>query len=523
MADSLRFLWTACLIVGAFSSAQAAASPNIVVILADDLGYGDVKCYNPDRCQCATPHMDRLASEGMRFTDAHSSSGVCSPTRYSLLTGRYHWRTRLQAGIVGVWGKPLVARDRWTIGTLAQRAGYHTACVGKWHLGRDWPYSEEELATLTGFGGRAGGGGKVTDVASPEQIAAWREMFARPIPNGPTERGFNTYFGTDVPNWPPYCFIENDRTVGIPSTLLPADQFVKNLASLQGPAIPDWQLDAILPALVDRACSIVAAQAAAMKPFLLYVPLTSPHTPIAPSKEFVGSSKLGRYGDLVQETDAAVGRMLQAIDDAGLRSNTLVVATSDNGFAPYVGAATLEAAGHFPSGPWRGYKADAWEGGHRVPFLVRWPGVVAAGSVCEQTICSVDLMATFAEAMQQPLPENMAEDSVSIMPLLKGESRPIHEMVVHHSASGVFAVRSGPWKLILGAPSGPAKPAPHRLYRLDNDPAESTNLADEHPEVVKQLARQFREMIDRGRSTPGPQQANDVAIPWETRLSAPLP
>jgi arylsulfatase A-like enzyme len=232
---------------------SAEVKPNIVVILADDLGYGDVQCNNPKRGKIPTPNMDRLAEQGMRFTDAHSSSGVCSPTRYSLLTGRYHWRTRLQQGIVGVWGKPLIAEGRLTIAGLARKHEYHTACVGKWHLGWDWPIPADELK----FFQNLGSGNKVSTETTPEQIASWKKVFAQPIPGGPTTRGFHEYFGTDVPNWPPYCYIDNDRTVGIPSTLLPASQFLNHLASQQGPALPEWKLDAILPTLADRACGII--------------------------------------------------------------------------------------------------------------------------------------------------------------------------------------------------------------------------------------------------------------------------
>ncbi len=354
--------------------ASAADRPNVVVILADDLGYGDVGCYNPRRGRIPTPHIDALAAAGMRFTDAHST-GVCSPTRYSLLTGRYHWRTRLQQGIVGVWGPPLIAADRLTLAGLARRHGYHTACVGKWHLGWDWPITADEMEHFRGLGGQAGGGGKVITEATPGQVAAWKRVFARRIPGGPTARGFDEYFGTDVPNWPPYCFIENDRTVGVPTSLQPAEDFVRTQASLQGPAVPGWKLDAILPALADRASQIIANQAKAGKPFMLYLPLTAPHTPIAVARDWQGKSGLKHpYADFVMQTDATVGRVLDALKAAGVADNTLVVVTSDNGCSRVVGPQQLEARGHFPSGPLRGYKADVWEGGNRVPFVARGHG-----------------------------------------------------------------------------------------------------------------------------------------------------
>lgn len=494
-------------------AAERSARPNVVVILADDLGYGDVGCYNPERGKILTPNINSLAREGMRFTDAHSSSGVCSPSRYSLLTGRYHWRTRLQRGIVNLWGAPLIAPDRWTIASLARQQGYHTACVGKWHLGWDWPIPADEMKHFRNLGGRAGGGGEVVTQPTAEQIAAWKRAFSQAIPGGPTARGFQEYFGTDVPNWPPYCFIENDRTLGIPSAMLSANQLVKNQASFQGPALPEWKLDAILPALAQRACKVITQQAREKKPFLLYVPLTSPHTPLAIKKAWQGKSDLKHpYADFVMQTDAVVGQILAAIQEAGITKNTLVVFTSDNGCASYIGVKELETRGHFPSGPLRGYKADAWEGGHRVPFIVRWPGVTKPGSTCTQTIGSVDLMATLAEILEVKLSANAGEDSVSLLPLLRGEDRPIHDLVVHHSSTGIFALRSENWKLILGPGSGaPNDTSPH-LYDLKTDPGERKDVAADHPEIVKRLLGQMNKIVEDGRSTPGEKQKNDVPI-----------
>lgn len=501
---------------------ESAAKPNIVVILADDLGYGDVSCYNPGRGKIPTPNIDALALGGMRFTDAHSSSGVCSPTRYSLLTGRYHWRTRLQAGIVGVWGAPLIAPDRVTIAGLAKRQGYHTACVGKWHLGWDWPIQADERKHFQGLGGK--GTEKAKTEPTAEQVAVWKRVFSQSILGGPTTRGFDEYFGTDVPNWPPYCFIENDRTIGLPSVLLHPKEFTNNLASLQGPALPEWKFEAVLPTLADRACEVIAKQSRAKTPFLLYLPLTAPHTPIAVATEWQGKSSLKHpYADFVMQTDAVVGRVLETIKLAGIEDNTLVVFTSDNGCAPYIGAKELEARGHFPSGPLRGYKADAWEGGHRVPFIVRFPGVVKASSQSSQTVCSVDLLATIADVLGLKLPEGAGEDSVSLLPLFRGDDWPIHEAVVHHSAAGVFAIRSGKWKLILGPGSGARNGAAPHLYDLAADLAETTDLATKHPEEVKRLTELLIRLIGEGRSTPGERQKNDVTISIQNKAKANQP
>ena len=496
--------------------AASAPKPNLVVILADDLGYGDVQCYNPARGKIPTPNIDRLASQGMRFTDGHSSSGVCSPSRYTLLTGRYHWRTRLQQGIVNVFGEPLIAPDRLTIAGLLKQNGYRTACVGKWHLGWDWPIPPGQAALFHGKVVAASG------TATEEQKAAWKEVFSKPIPGGPTTRGFDTYFGTDVPNWPPYCFIENDRAVGVPTEFLPAELLKNHLASQPGPALAGWKLEAILPALTDRACEVVRSGAAAAEPYFLYMPLTSPHTPLAVNEPWKGKSGMIPYSDLVMETDAAVGRVLDAVEKSGEADNTLVVFTSDNGCAPYIGADEMEKKGHFPSGPLRGYKSDAWEGGSRVPFIVRWPGAVKPGTTCGRHVLQADLMATFAEILGVKLPDTAGEDSMSILPLLKEEDRPVRELGVNQSAGGLPAIRKGPWKLIFGPGSGgwskDRDDLPAQLYNLDDDLGETRNRYAEKPEIVFELTASMEKIVAAGRSTPGAAQKNDQPFNWERFL-----
>ncbi len=503
----LAAAWVAAAVV----SAVGAQAPNIVVILADDLGYGDMHCNNPERGKIPTPRMDGLAAEGMRFTDAHSSSGVCSPSRYALLTGRYHWRTRLQRGIVNVFGDPLIAPDRLTIAGMLKQQGYATACIGKWHLGRDWgvPEGQEKL-----FSGKGGTAPEVTDA----HREAWREVFSRPFAGGPTSRGFDEYFGTDVPNWPPYCFIENERTVGIPSEFLPREKFQNHLASLQGPALPGWQLEKILPTLADRACAFIERGTKTGKPFFLYMPLTAPHTPIAVNQEWKGKSGLNSYGDFVMEVDATVGRVLDTIAKSGAADRTVVVFTSDNGCATLVGFPELQAKGHFPSGPLRGHKTDAWEGGHRVPFVVRWPGVAKPGSVCGQLVHQADIIATFSDALGAKLPETAAEDSVSLMPLLRGGEAPVREGAVSASAAGAFAVRKGAWKLISG-PAGAA--APGQLFNLADDLGETTDLAAANPEKTAELSALLQKWVDDGRSTPGARQTNDVPVVIRKPAAAP--
>ena len=472
------------------AASKGKGRPNIVFILCDDLGYGDVQCLNPKRGKIPTPCIDRFAKQGMTFTESHSGSAVCSPTRYGVLTGRYSWRV-LTKGIVGLYGKPLIAPNLMTVPKLLRKHGYQTACVGKWHLGWDWPRK----------------GGKVD--------------FTQPIPGGPTDRGFDYYFGVDVPNWPPYCWIKNNRLQGNPTERLGV--LGKNINSKAGPAVPGWTFEPVLPTITDKVCQYIGQRGQDKKPFFLYFPLTSPHTPLSPTKEWKGKSGLNIYADFVMETDAMVGRVLDSLDKANLSENTLVIFTSDNGMAHYAGSLELEAHGHYPSGEFRGYKADAWDGGHHVPFFARWPGVIKPGSTCPQLTCHTDLMATCAEIVGAKLPDDAGVDSVSILPLLKGKDKPIREAVVHHSISGKFAIRKGKWKLLLCAGSGGwASPSDReaekkhlpsvQLYDMQADIGEKNNLHDKHPEIVAELISLLKKCVDTGRSTPGALQKNDVTV-----------
>ena len=483
--------------------------PNIVLILADDLGFGDVHFLNPQRGRLPTPRLDRLASEGMTFTDAHSGSAVCSPTRYGILTGRYAWRSRLQLGVLGPYDAPLISPGRFTLPGMLKSSGYATACIGKWHLGWNWPRADGKVA------------------------------FDRAITGGPVTLGFDSYFGTDVPNYPPYCFIQDDRTLGIPSVPKP-----KSMYGTDGEMLPGWRLDAILPELTRRACEFVRHSSARRQPFFLYLPLTSPHTPLAVAESWRGKSGLGLYGDWVMQTDAAAGEVLAAIEQSGARDNTLVLFTSDNGCAPYIGidyeaentrmgrVKELEAKGHYPSAGFRGYKSDIWEGGHRVPCVARWPGVVKPGSRSAETICLTDILATCAEAVGARVPPDAAGDSMSFLHALRGSSRnPRRAAVVHHSIGGQFAIRQGKWKLALCAGSGgwteptEAQAAqqnlpPVQLYDLHANPAERTNISNQHPTEVSRLTELLEHYVTQGRSGPGPPLSNDVTVKLHKPVNA---
>ncbi len=509
MRNVFHALWIPFVVL---TSLPAKELPNIVIIYADDLGYGDVQSYNPKRGRIPTPHIDRLATDGMRFTDAHSSSGVCSPSRYTLLTGRYHWRTRLQNGIVGRWGAPVIPPERLTIAGLAKQAGYNTACIGKWHLGWNWPIPEEELDLFN----TGGYGGNKDVIATDAHREAWKSVFSQRIPGGPTTVGFDSYFGTDVPNWPPFCYIENDQTIGIPSEYAHISLFEKNQASVQGPALPNWTLEPILPELGKRASDYITQHAESDNPYLLYMALTSPHTPLSVNEAWKGKSGLGLYADFVMDTDAIVGRVLSAVETSGETQDTLVIFTSDNGCAPYIGVEELESNGHYASGDLRGYKSDVWEGGHRVPFIVRWPKVVEPGSTNDQLVHQADLMATFASIFERRLPDSAGEDSFSILSLFKGSPDPIRKYAVSCSAKGLPGIRAGAWKLILGPGSGGwakgSEDEAIQLYNLEKDLGETQNLAQKSPDTVAYIQAVYESMIRNGRSTSGIAQSNDVEV-----------
>jgi len=466
--------------------------PNIVFILADDLGYGDVQCLNPEHGKICTPHMDRLAAQGMVFTDAHSGSSLCSPTRYGILTGRYAWRSRLQSGVLRPYDPPLIAPDRLTVPGLLANSGYQTACIGKWHLGWKWPREGKTV------------------------------VFDRPIAEGPTTRGFHYYFGTDVPNYPPYGFLENAHLVEQPTAWRPAD--AKLFLSYPGPMAPGWQFDQILPKLAAKAVEYVGQHASDKQPFFLYFTLTSPHEPIAPSAEFRGKSGISPVADFIMETDWAVGQVMEALEKNGLAENTLLIFTADNGHCPYTGLKPFVDAGHWVSQRFRGFKSDIWEGGHRIPFMARWPGQVKAGSTCEQLICLTDLMASCADLLGKKLPDRAGEDSVSILPALRGSSAgPHHGAVVHHSGNGRFSLRQGKWKLELCPGSGgwsqpsdaqaAKKGLPSvQLYDMSQDDTERVNVQEKYPEVVERLTRLLEKYVTEGRSTPGTPQRNDVHV-----------
>ncbi len=462
----------------------APSHPNIVYLICDDLGYGDVHCLAPHSCKIATPSADRLASEGMIFTDAHSGSSVCSPTRYGVMTGRYSWRTRLQSGVVTGFAPSLIAENRVTVAGLLKQSGYATAAIGKWHL--DFEYLD------------------------PASLKHYREKdhsippIGAKIPDGPVSRGFDYYHG--------FHHARNMEAVIENDAVIEHDEVIN-----------------MLPRLQREAVTYINSRAGKEEPFFLYLPLGSPHTPIVPSPEWQGKSGLGDYGDFVMQTDAALGAVMEALDANGMTENTLVIFTSDNGCSKAAGINELAEQGHLVSAHLRGSKADIWEGGHRIPFIVRWPAKVDPGSTSDQLICLTDLFATVAEITAQGIPDGAAEDSVSFLPALSGTSiTSTRNGVIHHSISGHFAYRQGPWKLILARGSGgwsspkesevSADSPKGQLFDVIKDPGETENQFLEKPDVVARLLSLLKQDVDGGRSTAGPETKNDVpnVVLWKS-------
>ncbi len=476
--------------------AAAADRPNMVYILADDMGFGDVSALNPAG-KIKTPNLDRIAREGMVFTDAHSGSSVCTPTRYGILTGRYAWRTRLQRGPLSGTNPHLIAEGRTTVASFLKTQGYRTACIGKWHIGMDLPME-----------------GKQID---------WKGEIA----HGPNAVGFDYFYGISASlDMPPYVYIENDRFT------LPADRVTTEKGHRSGPIAEGFVFDQVLQHLTGKAVDYLCGNAGKGQPLFLYLCFPSPHTPIVPAEEFKGLSGLGDYGDFVVQTDAMVGRVLAALDDAGLGENTLVFYTSDNGCSPAANYKHLAEFGHDPSAGFRGAKADIYEGGHRVPFLVKWPGRIAPGSRSDELVCLTDLLATCTDLFGEKLPDEAGEDSVSILPALLGKSgaQPLREAVVHHSGNGSFAIRQGDWKLAMVPGSGgwsepvPGSPEeaglpPRQLFNLAEDLGEQHNRFAENPEKAEQLAALLRRYVDSGRSTPGKAGKNDVPVDIERKVT----
>lgn len=486
------------LVFGFISCTQEPSSdkPNIVYILTDDLGYGDVSVNNPEG-KITTPNIDQLANSGIRFTDAHSGSAVCTPTRYGVLTGRYSWRGVLKKGVTWSYDSSIIAPSRLTVADLLKDNGYETACVGKWHLGLDWAKNDSSNYPID---------------------------FTKPVGNPPNKYGFDySYVIPASLDIPPYVYLENELLTEQPNR--ETEDKSEYGWWRKGPTGSDFTHETVLQNFADRAISYITKEHE--KPFFLYLPLAAPHTPILPSEKWKGKSGLSEYGDFVLMVDDVIGQVTQALKEKGIYDNTLIVVTSDNGCAPLAGVKEMEAMGHFASGPLRGYKSDIYEGGHRVPFIMKWGEQIPQGMVSNETICLTDFMATAASIIGEEIPENAAEDSYDLSKVWNinlENKEPLRVNTIHHSAQGVFAIREGDWKLILASHSGGwGDPTPKsmadkpgvQLYNLANDIGEQENLAKANPEIVKRLKATLRANIEAGRSTPGPNQPYDKPEGWD--------
>jgi len=466
----------------------APTRPNIIWIMADDLGYGDLSCLN-EGSKIKTPNMDRMAGQGVTFTDAHSPSAVCTPTRYGVMTGRYCFRSPLKHGVLGGGSAPLIAPDRLTVPELMKQHGYTTAGFGKWHLGLEWATKD---------------GKPVLDDMSNVD-------FAQPFKRGFTTLGFDYYYGISASlDMPPYTYLENDRATELPDGMSEGKPFPVNWR--RGPIAPGFKHQEVLGRLTEKATGWIDnwSKSKSSKPFFIYFPLTAPHTPVVPRERFKNITGAGDYGAFVNEVDWTVGQVFETLKRAGADDNTLVIMTSDNGPERQMEERKKEFQ-HFSAYHFRGHKRDIWDGGHRIPFLARWPSRIKAGTKTDELICLTDLMATCAGIVGAKLPYNAGEDSYSILPALLGEKRgkPIREAVVHHSSWGSFGIRQGEWKLLEvrgvgdGPPSKDTSLPPGQLYNIVEDYGETNNLYEKRPEIVKRLSALLDHYLEEGRSTPG--------------------
>jgi arylsulfatase A len=486
------------------SAAAVAAKPNILILYADDLGFGDLHCYNPGS-KIPTPNLDRLAEEGIRFTDGHSSSGICTPSRYALLTGRHHWRKF--HGIVGALGGTVFSPERLTLPEMLKQTGYDTASIGKWHLGWDWTAIRKPDARQIGTGRKK----------------AWiADAFdwSKSIPDGPLAHGFDHYFGDTVINFPPYAWIRDDKLVDAPDTMMDTAKWkpIKegNWECRPGPMVTGWDPYAVMPMITREGVEYIRSRKKTDPPFFLYFAFPCPHAPIIPNDRFDGKSMAGPYGDLVVETDDAVGQLLAALQDSGQAENTLVVFTADNGPEKYAYARD-EKFDHWSSHPFRGLKRDIYEGGHHVPFIVKWPGVARPGRVSNALVSQIDLMATIADAVGFNLPADQAEDSHNLLPLLRGKSDSVRSTHIHNTRQKEYAIRRGDWLLVEakhGYMSGRNSKWEEKygyeaddssaveLYNLKTDIGQRQNLAQQNPKKVSELQALLQKIRDQGHSAP---------------------
>lgn len=506
MNKVLCFLILAFAIISCSPVQETNEKPNIVIILADDMGYGDVSGFN-EQSKIITPNIDKLVNEGVSFTDAHTSSAVCTPTRYSILTGRYNWRSTLKNGVLSGYSKALIEEDRLTLPKFLQQQGYITAFTGKWHLGWDWAIADEDSMSRNNLNARP-----TVD-------------FSKPVKNGPGKRGFDYSFGfSGSLDMAPYVWVENDMPTAVP-TKYTVDTG-KQTWWRKGLTGDDFIHEQVLPEVTEKTIRFIDEHAGTGRPVFVYMALPAPHTPILPTKEFQGKSGLDNaYPDFVLMVDDVVGQVTEALERNGIAQNTILIFTSDNGCSPQADFEQLASKGHHPNYVFRGHKADIFEGGHHVPLVVRWPAKLQKDA-SDQLICTTDFYATFADILNAEFPDDAAEDSYSFAPALNLESNAVPRTgIVHHSINGSFAYRKGNYKAIFCPGSGGwSAPRPNsnevdnlppvQLYDLSTDIGETTNIQQLHPEIVEQYRTELSAIVTNGRSTEGSPQKNDGPEMW---------
>lgn len=491
---------------------RAEQAPNIILIYADDLGYGDVGCYNAES-KVPTPNMDRIAKEGMLFTDAHSPSTVCTPSRYSVMTGRMAFRLDYAGVFTGVEGPCLIKRERLTLPEMLQEKGYRTALFGKWHIGMT-------------FLDRDGKPVYETSQKRGVELVNHADL-TKPIADGPLNHGFDEFFGTvccPTTDWL-YAYIDGDRIPTLPTTIrdrakLPSHPYSNDCRA--GLLAPDFDLEEVDMVFLEKSQAFLKKHVTTKpeQPFFLFHSAQAVHLPSFPGDDFKGKTNAGPHADFIFQFDHIVGELVKTVKDLGIDGNTIIVITSDNGPEVPTVVAMRRDHDHDGAHPWRGMKRDQWEGGHRVPFLVRWPGQVPAGTTSDETLCQTDLMATFAALVESELPDKAAEDSFNFLPVFLGAESPapIRPYTLHQTIRLDLAIRRGPWKYLDHKGSGGNRydrkgleqyalpnttpEAPGQLYHLGNDPGETTNLYFEEPEVVKELKALLEESKASGRSRP---------------------
>lgn len=474
------------------------SKPNIVYILADDMGYGDVSKLN-ENSKIHTPNLDKLCEEGISFSDAHSTSAVCTPSRYGILTGRYNWRSRLKYGVLQGFSQSLIEKETKTFPSMLKDLGYKTACIGKWHLGLDCAKVD------------------------PSKEPKLNIDYTKKIADGPLNHGFDYFYGIPASlDMPPYVYIENDRFTEIP-TLTTGNGTGKDVAFWrEGPTAPGFKHEEVLDTLCDKVIKKIDEYK--NDSFCIYFPLTAPHTPIVPTDKFKGKSNAAAYGDFVLQCDDIVGKVSKHLDDLNLSDNTILVFAADNGCSRMAHTDELEALGHFSSYKYRGYKAEIYEGGHRIPYIIKWKNTIKPNQTCSELVCLSDFMATIADLLGYKLADNMAVDSFSNLPLWNGKDVKIRDSVVHQSCDGSLALRKGPYKLemcigcggwpnvkLLDRTDGPA----YQLYNLDDDISESRNIIEQNPEIFESMKKELLDCVFNGRTTPGPKQNNNGENHWQ--------